>query len=145
MTANAPDAEAFARRLLAQTVGGLVAFAASVAFVVLVGALCSGGSTMWSVAFTVVFGLSGVMTILLSVNLVFDALLFRLIASHASEAEGCAAVDDVLARMRLKPRPARLRGIQERVAGTRRVMRHQLMALGGCIAASLALWLTRAA
>src|SRR5688572_16121247 len=39
----------------------------------------------------------------------FDALLFRLIASYEDVMDGCVAVDDLLARMRLKPPPAMTR------------------------------------
>ena len=64
-----------------------------------------------------------------SVHLLFDAALFRLAASHESEAAGLAAIDDVLARMGLRsasPVPAPL---ADRLAGCRRLLRLQRVSL----------------
>lgn len=61
----------------------------------------------------------------LSALLVFDALLFRLMASHPDDATGGAAVDDLLARMRLKARPPTLRPLQERIDGANGLLRAQ--------------------
>ena len=69
-------------------------------------------------------------TLALSALLAFDALLFRLMASHASEAGGGAAVDDVLARMRLKPTAAGGRTLDQRMAGTHRLLVEQRIAFG---------------
>lgn len=66
----------------------------------------------------------------LSLVVGFDALLFRLIASHRAEEAGCAAVDELLARMRLKPRPPATRPLAARIAGTRRLLLGQRLALG---------------
>lgn len=68
-----------------------------------------------------------------SVLIGFDALLFRLIAGYEEVPDGCVAVDDLLARMRLKQRPATIRPLAARIAGTRRLMRHQQIALGACL------------
>jgi hypothetical protein len=59
----------------------------------------------------------------------FDAALFHLMASYDDEATGGAAVDDVLARMRLKPKPDRVRGLAERMAGARRLVFRQRLAM----------------
>jgi hypothetical protein len=48
--------------------------------------------------------LAGYATVALSILLIFDALLFRLMATYPDDMSGGAAVDDLLARMRLKPR-----------------------------------------
>ena len=64
-----------------------------------------------------------------SVHLLFDAALFKLAASHESEAAGLAAIDDVLARMGLRsasPVPAPL---ADRLAGCRRLLRLQRVSL----------------
>lgn len=145
MSEGTHAAHAVARRLLAHATWPAAAVAASAVIVMFAGVPSHGSPGYAGIVFATVVGLSGLVTLLLSLMLVLDALLFRLIASHASEAGGCAAVDDLLARMRLKPRPDRLRGIQERIAGTRRLMRRQRTALGVCVAACLALLVARAA
>ena len=74
---------------------------------------------------------SAVAVLALSTLLAFDALLFRLMASHDDdEASSGAAVDDMLARMRLKPIPSATRQFDDRVAGTRRLLTRQRLALG---------------
>lgn len=145
MNAGAPDAEAFARRLVVQAIWPIAAVAAAAVFVVRAAVAPAGSPEITFALFSTLFSLAAVVTVLLSLNLAFDAFLFRLIAGRANEAAGCAAVDDLLARMRLKQRPERPRGLQERITGTRRLMRRQRTALGACVAACLALWLARAA
>ena len=73
-------------------------------------------------------GLGGLLT--------FDALLFRLVASYDDVTDGCAAVDELLARMRLKPLPGSTRPLPARLAGTRRLVRYQRFALAACLAAA---------
>jgi hypothetical protein len=73
-----------------------------------------------------------------SVLIGFDALLFRLIAGYEEVPDGCVAVDDLLARMRLKQRPATIRPLAARIAGTRRLMQHQQIALGACLVVTAA-------
>jgi hypothetical protein len=58
----------------------------------------------------------------LAVHLLFDALLFRLAASHDSEEQALAAIDDVLARMGLRARPAMPAPLSQRFAGCRRLV-----------------------
>ncbi|WP_394887342.1 hypothetical protein ACG873_21175 [Mesorhizobium sp. AaZ16] len=77
----------------------------------------------------VVATVGGLAVLALSALIRFDAALFYLMASYDDEATGGAAVDDVLARMRLKPQPARVRGLPERVAGALRLVFRQRLAL----------------
>jgi hypothetical protein len=79
---------------------------------------------------------SGLAVFAFSTILVFDALLFRLMASYEDEWKGGAAVDDILARMRLKPTPPDIRSLIERAAGTRRLVARQRVALAVFILAS---------
>jgi hypothetical protein len=81
---------------------------------------------------------SAVAVLALSALLAFDALLFRLMASHDDEISGGAAVDELLARMRLKPLPPATRSLDERMAGTRRLLTRQRIALGLFVAMLLA-------
>jgi hypothetical protein len=69
--------------------------------------------------------LAALATVALSAILLFDALLFRVIASSNDEMSGTAAVDDMLARMRLKAPPLRNRTLAERIAGTKRLLLKQ--------------------
>ncbi|MFD2051679.1 hypothetical protein ACFSQT_00395 [Mesorhizobium calcicola] len=73
----------------------------------------------------------------LSALLAFDAFLFRLMASYDDEASGGAAVDDILARMRLKSSPSTTRSLQDRMAGTSRLLFKQRAALALFAAALL--------
>ncbi|MFC3322516.1 hypothetical protein [Mesorhizobium cantuariense] len=72
---------------------------------------------------------SAVAVLALSALLAFDALLFRVMAGHDDEASGGAAVDDMLARMRLKPAPSTTRSLEDRMAGTSRLLFKQRAAL----------------
>jgi hypothetical protein len=63
-----------------------------------------------------------------SALLVFDAFLFRLMASYPDDAAGGAAVDEILARMGLKPRPTKTRPLEDRIRGTNRILMIQLAA-----------------
>jgi hypothetical protein len=73
-------------------------------------------------------GAAGVLAF--SALLAFDALLFRLMASHDDEASGGAAVDEMLTRMGLKPAPSTIRPLDDRIAGTHRLLFRQRAALG---------------
>lgn len=79
---------------------------------------------------------SGFVTLVLSAIILFDALLFRLIASHDHESEAGAAVDDILVRMRLKSSPAPNRSLAERIVGTNRLILKQRLSLALFIAAA---------
>jgi hypothetical protein len=65
----------------------------------------------------------------LSVYLLFDAMLFRLLASYENEAAGGIAVDRFLARAGLRPLPETSRTLTERMAGTARILNFQRAAL----------------
>ncbi|EJZ19802.1 hypothetical protein NE852_16430 [Rhizobium sp. Pop5] len=65
----------------------------------------------------------------LAIHLLFDALLFRLASSHETEAAGLAAVDDLLFRMQLRKPDRTLRGLDMRIAGSRRIVWRQRFAL----------------
>lgn len=81
----------------------------------------------------------------LSALLFFDALLFRLMASHDDQLSGGAAVDDLLARMRLKPPAATPRPLDDRIAGTRRLLVRQRIAFAIFVVAFLwaGFWMPR--
>ncbi len=64
----------------------------------------------------------------MSALLVFDAWLFRLMASHPDDATAGAAVDDMLARMRLKPLPSVTRPLDDRIRGSNRILMIQFVA-----------------
>ncbi|TIS53834.1 MAG: hypothetical protein E5W93_15145, partial [Mesorhizobium sp.] len=88
---------------------------------------------------------SAVVVLGLSALLLFDALLFRLMASHDDEVSGGAAVDDMLARMRLKSAPPTPRPLDDRIAGTRRLLARQHIAFAIFVVAFLTagFWMPR--
>ncbi|MDX8522474.1 hypothetical protein [Mesorhizobium dulcispinae] len=88
---------------------------------------------------------SAVVVLGLTALLLFDAMLFRLMASHEDEASGGAAVDDILARMRLKPAPSSPRPLDDRIAGTRRLLARQRIAFAIFVLAFLTagFWMPR--
>ncbi|TPN81882.1 hypothetical protein FJ987_09050 [Mesorhizobium sp. CU2] len=88
---------------------------------------------------------SAVVVLGLSALLFFDALLFRLMATYDDELSGGAAVDDMLARMRLKPAPAVTRPLDDRIAGTRRLLVRQRIAFAVFVVAFLwaGFWMPR--
>ncbi|MEP7452260.1 hypothetical protein [Phyllobacterium sp. SB3] len=65
---------------------------------------------------------SGLIVLFFAVYMLFDAALFRLIASHASEEEGCHAVDTLLARLHLRKLPQATPLLDARMAGTNRLL-----------------------
>ncbi|WP_353644477.1 hypothetical protein [Mesorhizobium sp. WSM2239] len=81
-------------------------------------------------AIAIVATVSGLAVLALSALIRFDAALFHLMASYEGETAGGAAVDDALARMRLKPQPEQTRSLAERMAGARRLVFRQRLALG---------------
>lgn len=58
----------------------------------------------------------------LAIHLLFDDALFRIALSHDSEEAGLMAVDDVLARMGLRTRPAVPAPLSQRFSGCRRLV-----------------------
>jgi hypothetical protein len=85
-----------------------------------------------------VAGLAALSTLAIAALLVFDAMLFRLAASHADEPEGLEAIDETLDRMAAKPRSEETRGLAERAAGTQRWQRRQRLSLAVMVAAAIA-------
>jgi hypothetical protein len=84
----------------------------------------------WPMAIIVVVAaVSGLAVLALSALIRFDATLFHLMASYDEETAGGAAVDDALARMRLKPKPDRVRSLSARIAGARRLVFRQRLAM----------------
>jgi hypothetical protein len=129
-------AEAFAAGLMLQAAWPVLLVVAALMAAPVIGLVAAPQTTPVAVAWLVAAA-SAVAALAFSALLVFDALLFRLMASHASEAGGGAAVDDVLARMRLKPTAAGGRTFDQRMAGTRRLLARQRIAFGLFAVASL--------
>ena len=75
------------------------------------------------------FALAAAAALALSVYLLFDALLFRLLSSYENEEAGCIAVDRFLARAGLRKLPQANRPLHERMAGTNRLLNCQRAAL----------------
>ncbi len=74
-----------------------------------------------------------VIVLALAIHLLFDALLFRLAASHETETAGLAAVDDLLSRMQLRKPDGTPPGLERRIAGSRRIVWRQRFALAICL------------
>jgi hypothetical protein len=130
-------AEAFANWLMVQAAWPILLVVAAIVAAPIIGLVAAPQTTALSAAAWLVAAASAMATLVLSALLLFDALLFRLMASHATEAAGGAVVDDVLARMRLKPTAAGGRSLEHRMAGTRRLLTRQRMALAVFAAACL--------
>ncbi|MNH90175.1 hypothetical protein D3C73_427090 [compost metagenome] len=65
----------------------------------------------------------------LAVHLLFDAALFRVALSHDGEEAGLAAIDDALARMGLRAKPAVPAPLPQRFSGCRRLILLQWLSL----------------
>jgi hypothetical protein len=137
MSAHRDQAEAFAAGLMTQAVWPLFLVLAALAAAPVIAVAAQPQATTLAAAAWLVAAASGVVTLAVSALLAFDALLFWLMASHISEAAGGASVDDVLARMRVKPAAAGIRSLDRRIAGTQRLLMKQRIALGLFVAASL--------
>ncbi|RWO05982.1 MAG: hypothetical protein EOS07_23265 [Mesorhizobium sp.] len=137
MSAHRDKAEAFAAGLMTQAVWPLFLVLAALAAAPVIAVAAQPQATTLAAAAWLVAAASGVVTLAVSALLAFDALLFWLMASHISEAAGGASVDDVLARMRVKPAAAGIRSLDRRIEGTQRLLMKQRIALGLFVAASL--------
>ncbi|TGQ34684.1 MULTISPECIES: hypothetical protein [unclassified Mesorhizobium] len=131
-------AAAFAAELVVQAAWPVLLIVAAMMAAPFVGMVALPLASPLTAAAWLVAAASAVATLAFSVLLLFDALLFRLMASHASETAGGAAVDDVLARMRLKTTAAVPRSLDQRMAGTRRLVIKQRIAFGLFAATSFA-------
>ncbi|PDQ21937.1 hypothetical protein CN311_06310 [Mesorhizobium sanjuanii] len=130
-------AGAFAAGLMVQAAWPILLIAACVLVTPVIGLTAGPQATPLSAGAWFVAAASALATLAFSTLILFDALLFRLMASHDGEAAGGAAVDDVLARMRLKPIPTATRSLDERMAGARRLLMKQRTAFCLFAAASL--------
>lgn len=128
---------AFAAGLMVQAAWPILLIAACVLATPVIGLAAGPQATPLSAVAWFVAAVSALATLAFSMLILFDALLFRLMASHDSDSAGGAAIDDVLARMRLKPIPAATRSLDERMAGTRRLLIKQRIAFCLFAAASL--------
>ncbi|RWO19854.1 MAG: hypothetical protein EOS08_22195 [Mesorhizobium sp.] len=137
MSAHRDKAEVFAAGLMTQAVWPLFLVLAALAAAPVIAVAAQPQATTLAAAAWLVAAASGVVTLAVSALLAFDALLFWLMASHISEAAGGASVDDVLARMRVKPAAAGIRSLDRRIEGTQRLLMKQRIALGLFVAASL--------
>ncbi len=75
------------------------------------------------------FALAAAAALALSIYILFDAMLFRLLASYEIEEAGCIAVDRFLARAGLRKLPEENRTLAARIAGTARLLNYQHAAL----------------
>jgi len=82
-------------------------------------------STLPETVILVAAALAACGCIALSTLLFFDARLFRMMATYPDEQAGGAAVDAYLAARRLKPRPAVVRPLLQRIAGAQRWAKRQ--------------------
>lgn len=137
MSAHRDKADAFAAELMTQAVWPLFLVLAALAAAPVIAVTAPPQATTLAATAWLVAAASGVVTLAVSALLFFDTLLFWLMASHISEAAGGASVDDVLARMRVKPATAGIRSLDRRIAGTQRLLMKQRIALGLFVAASL--------
>ncbi|ANT51071.1 hypothetical protein [Mesorhizobium amorphae] len=130
-------AGAFAAGLMVQVAWPLLLIAACMLATPVIGLAAGPQATPLSAAAWFVAAVGALATLAFSMLILFDALLFRLMASHDNEAAGGATIDDVLARMRLKPAPAATRSLDQRMAGTRRLLMKQRLAFALFAAVSL--------
>lgn len=130
-------AGAFAAALMVQAAWPLLVIAACVLATPVIGLAAGPQATPLSAVAWFVAAASALVTLAFSMLILFDALLFRLMASHDGETAGGAAVDDLLARMRLKPEPTAARSLDQRMSGTRRLLMKQRIAFCLFAAASL--------
>lgn len=130
-------AGAFAAGLMVRAAWPLLLIAAAMLAAPVIGLVAAPQATPLSAVAWLVAAASALATLAFSALILFDALLFRLMASHDNEIAGGVAVDDLLARTRLKPAAAANRSLKERMAGTRRLLTKQRIAFCLFAAASL--------
>lgn len=118
-------AVALKRQSLSMAVSVALSLAAAIGVLI----LASAASYPWFTTLLMIIAtLAALITLALSALLRFDATLFTMMASYDDETAACAAVDDFLARAKLKPLPATTRPAAERIAGARRLMARQRIA-----------------
>ncbi len=130
MTPTLETSDGFADWLARQALWPAVIVAAVLAVAPLAALAGGVAPNSWpAAAIAIVATISGLAALALSALIRFDAALFHLMASYDEETAGGAVVDDVLARMRLKPKLDRVRSLSERTAGARRLVFRQRLAL----------------
>ncbi|KAA9368634.1 MULTISPECIES: hypothetical protein [Ochrobactrum] len=72
---------------------------------------------IWPLLFVSVLIVMGIAT-----HLLFDAALFRLLASSTDEKQGLTELDTILARMGLRAKTETLRPLNDRIAGSKRIL-----------------------
>lgn len=132
MTQTLETRDGFAAWLARQALWPAVIVAAVLAAAPLAALAGGVAPSNWpAAAIATVATVSGLAVLALSALIRFDAALFHLMASYDEETAGGEAVDDALTRMRLKPKPDRVRSLAERMVGARRLVFRQHLALAG--------------
>lgn len=119
------NASAFAARLSLNALAGMALAAAGFICLPLLAELQTGFDFLLWLGFAI----AAAAALGLSCYLLFDSMLFALLASHADERAGGHAVDDFLARAGLRKMPPANRPLSRRVAGTLRLLYCQRAAL----------------
>lgn len=128
MTQPAVDRSAtFADWLVRQAVVGLAAGAVLVLLLVFVASTGVDDHPLPG-GLLLIATLGALATLALSALLGFDAALFHAMAGKP-ETEACAEIDRLLGAMRLKPLPAETRPLDARIAGARKLVEKQRIAL----------------
>jgi hypothetical protein len=119
------SAEAFAAKLRRNALAGIALLAAAlISLPIYADFQKPFGFPLWSGLV-----LSAAAALALSLYLLFDAMLFRLLASYENEAAGGIAVDRFLARVGFRKLPETSRPLEQRMTGTTRLLNHQRAAL----------------
>lgn len=135
MTQPAADRSAtFADWLIRQAMIGLVSGAVLVLLLVFVASTGVDDHPLPG-GLLLIATLGALATLALSALLRFDAALFHAMAGKL-ETEACAEIDRLLAAMRLKPTPAETRPLDARMAGARKLVDKQRVALAVATAAT---------
>ncbi|MCC6204873.1 MAG: hypothetical protein IT533_07750 [Hyphomicrobiales bacterium] len=134
------DCHRIASRAKRHAISAGVASVLCVTAVIVVVIILPGSHPFLSALLAVASVVCAVATLAISALLLLDAALFTLMATYPDELSGVRAVDDLLARAKLKPLAETTRPLSQRIAGTRRWMRRQsVLALLSILAAALAL------
>jgi hypothetical protein len=121
--------ERTARKFLANAVAGIATVFLGFLLAPVATLICGMFYFVWIA--TVVAGFA---SLALSVHLLLDAALFRLVSSHDDEATGLAAIDMVLQRTGLKKADGDTRPLTARISGADRILLRQRAALAVFVA-----------
>jgi ABC-type siderophore export system fused ATPase/permease subunit len=134
------DCHRIASRAKRHAISAGVANVLCVTAIIIIVIILPGSHPFLAALLAVASVVCAVATLAISALLLLDAALFTLMATYPDELSGGGAVDDLLARAKLKPLPETTRPLSQRIAGTRRWMRRQsVLALLSILAAALAL------